>query len=345
MVMKKIFKNSAIIALLCIATNIGFTACSDWTDTESIDINSPNTGNMDANTYAKYLKSIREYKKQDHKLVYTWYDNSVKVPVNRSNHLTSLPDSIDIVVLMHPDSLVNRELEEISTIKNDKSMQVIFSIDYNQFEQEYRNTLEIGGVFNDSVFITHLKGRVQDYLSLADKYNYDGIIIKYGGKATQHLTTAELEAYKTLQNTFISPIKEWYNNNSSKIIAFEGKPENLLDKTILTSCKNIVIDGVNSTSLENIIYDLEMSSVNGVPTDRFITKVSATSFSDSDKETGYFVNGSIAVSETALWISKPETKYTKSGIGIYNVQNDFFNPSRTYPNTRNAIKLLNPSFN
>lgn len=345
--MKSIFNKNTIVGFLCLAMGIGFSACSDWTENEALDVNIPNVEDIDPALYAKYLESIRNYKKTDHKMVYVWYDNSTKEPINRSHHLTALPDSIDVVALIHPDNLSDREIVEMEKVRNEKGMQIIFTVDYEAIKLNYENSLPEGETLKEDAFITHLTAQVNGQLALVDKYNYDGVSFKYNGKATTHMTEAELATYTKLQTSFVSIISQWKEGHSSKLLVFEGKPQNLLDKTILKSCQNIVIDGMSEVSVEAMAFNIEMAMVAGVPNDRFVVLVSTVSLDASDNKTGYFNKSQDvrAIPETAIWLAKPESKYTKSGIGIYNVQNDFFNPTLTYPYTRGAVNTLNPSPN
>ena len=343
--MKNILKNNTIITILCIVFSMGFASCSDWTDTESVDVNRPNAGDVDPAVYAKYLEAIRAYKLQDHKLMYAWYDNFHGTPQNRSQHITALPDSVDVISLMNPDNLSDLELKEIEKVRNDKGMKVVFDVDYAAFVKEYQTVLGISGVFVDSVFVKdYLEPGVKKSLDLVNKYNYDGIIFSYQGKSTIHMPSAQVLKYTTSQNAFLNPIKAWHTANPSKLLIFEGKPENLLDNTILTTCKNIIINGMDQTSALSIAAKVQEALVAGVPTDRFIFKVSATSLNAEEASVGYFSNGDLASKATAEWVSNSASNYTKAGMGIYNVQNDFFNPMLTYWNTRKAINILNPSF-
>ena len=355
--MKRKIKNNSIIACLCmVAMGMMFSSCSDWTENENLKINIPNVETVDAHVYAKYLESLRNYKQTDHKMVYAWYDNSQKAPFNRSHHLTALPDSIDIVSLMYPDDLDYREIKEINSIRKDKGMKVVFTVDYEALRREFEKAQEENeqpkeegetAQSEQELFVSFLNDKVDKSLALIDKYDYDGVSVKYNGKSTFHMTQEELETYTLYQNTYLNPVKKWHEEQPSKVLIFEGKPQNLIDRAFLQSCVNIVINGMSEVSVQGLAYSLEMAAVDNVPTDRFVIKVSALSLDPADTETGYFNQeyGLIAIPQTALWIAQPDTKYVKAGIGIYNIQNDFFNPTLTYPHTRTAINTLNPSPN
>ena len=76
---KKSFKGIALAAFSVLA----LSACSDWTDSESIKLKEPGIDEQSPELYAKYLKNLQEYKNSDHKIVYGWFDNSEKVPFSR----------------------------------------------------------------------------------------------------------------------------------------------------------------------------------------------------------------------------------------------------------------------
>ena len=82
---KKSFKGIALAAFSVLA----LSACSDWTDSESIKLKEPGIDEQSPELYAKYLKNLREYKNSDHKIVYGWFDNSEKVPFSRGQHMSN----------------------------------------------------------------------------------------------------------------------------------------------------------------------------------------------------------------------------------------------------------------
>ena len=63
---KKSFKGIALAAFSVLA----LSACSDWTDSESIKLKEPGIDEQSPELYAKYLKNLQEYKNSDHKIVY-----------------------------------------------------------------------------------------------------------------------------------------------------------------------------------------------------------------------------------------------------------------------------------
>ena len=89
----------------------------------------------------KYLENLRQYKADtEHKKVYAWFDNSEKNPASRAQHITSLPDSIDIVGLMCPSELATFEKEEIVTLRQ-KGTKVVYAISYDEIKAQYENLI------------------------------------------------------------------------------------------------------------------------------------------------------------------------------------------------------------
>ena len=95
---KKSFKGIALAAFSVLA----LSACSDWTDSESIKLKEPGIDEQSPELYAKYLKNLQEYKNSDHKIVYGWFDNSEKVPFSRGQHMSDVPDSLDVIIATTP---------------------------------------------------------------------------------------------------------------------------------------------------------------------------------------------------------------------------------------------------
>ena len=81
---------------------VALSACSEWTETESIVLEENGVNQQNPAAYAKYLENLANYKKSDHKVTYGWFDNSEKTPYTRGQHLADVPDSLDAVVLNTP---------------------------------------------------------------------------------------------------------------------------------------------------------------------------------------------------------------------------------------------------
>lgn len=368
--MKNRLKNSLFFPVLCLLMVAGFSACSDWTETESLKVNAPNIGNQDPELYARYLEHLRAYKKSDHKIVYSWFDNSLKQTFSSGHHIVTVPDSVDIISLMSPDHLTDQEIEEMRTVQNDKGTKVIFTISYPEIERQYKAWLEEqegnqetpavvaekggnnegeSGEVPENGFTTYMTSYMDRALALVDKYGYDGLAIHYEGKSSNHMTEAEKAEYTALQQAFLAKVTGWYAGHKGKMLVFEGLPQNLVDKSILNDCKYIVLRTYTAASLYNLVYNVNMACVDGVPTDRFIVSVQPFSTDESDVKTGHFADtgdgNTSAILQAATWVASSEGEnYTKAGLGIYNIQQDYFNTILIYQYTREAISMMSVAY-
>lgn len=338
-------KNRIILcALWLIVFALG--ACSKWTEVESVKINTPNIKTQNPELYARYLENLRNYKNSDHKSVYVWFDNSEKKPFSRAHHLTDLPDSVDVVVLMHPGNLAEYELKDMENIRKDKGTKIITAINFDAVKLEYDSMLadkiKEDPTYVPTIFLDVLKDQVRSLLLNADKYGYDGVLISYQGKTISDLNKNELEEYTNNEKLFIGMIGDWCKRRKDKIMVFQGRPQNLVDKSILANCKLIILPSEDATNKDLFSYKIEMASVTDVPTDRFAIAVSTTSLDKADKKTGFLSGTTRALESAVEWSTAVYADFMISGIGIYNVSNDYFSTSLNYKYTRNAITTLNP---
>lgn len=336
------YKNTVFVFFLLLSTFL--FSCSDWTKVESIDIQEPSITHQNPTLYAKYLENLRAYKKSDHKQVYVWFDNSEKTPRSMAHHLTTLPDSIDVVSLMFPDHLAEWELQEIQEIRSQKGMEVIYTISFDAIKAVYNAKVEsatdeepIASLFED-----FLVDSLQYALSLVKRYEYDGICIEYTGKSIQHMTASERSEYTKNERIFMGIAADWQKRNPERSIIFEGKPQNLTDKAFLEKCKLVMVSGKRATSEGMLTHQLLLAAVEGVPQSRLGMVVSAPSLNDPNKAEGYFSNGVLAMKGLASWAPKVYNGIELLGVGVYNVSTDYYGGNRVYDSTRRVISSMNP---
>ncbi|WP_423129031.1 glycoside hydrolase family 18 [Gaoshiqia sp. Z1-71] len=331
-----------------------FSACEEWAQPESLTIVQANIEEQNPELYAQYLENLKAYKNSDHKIVLAWFDNKIKIPVTRAHHLSAIPDSVDIVMMMYPDELCEREIREIESIRANKGTRVIYTISYPEIESLYSATIEAeieeSGISATETagFTAFLNSYMNNALALTDKYNYDGICLLYKGKDLTYLDDEDkYNEYASRQEAFLSKISQWYTNHENKTLIFEGSPQNIINKPFLSSCSYIVLGNTTAASAYQLTLNTKMAITGGVPTDRFIVSVPTCSLDPDDVKTGYFTNQSgtavRAITEAAYWVTTSEPGYKKAGIGIYNIQNDYYNTSLVYKYTREAIHIMNPS--
>lgn len=337
-----------ILSLLTVVFALFLSSCSDWTETESVAIVEPDIKKQNPELYGRYLDNLKAYKASDHKVLYAWFNNSEKVPFNRSQHVENLPDSIDVVVLTHPDNLTDSELSEINTLRNDKGTKFFFPFSYDAVKLKYDTMLkeweEAGKVTPEPKgFAFFLTDTLQYTFKVADKYDYDGIVFRFNGKSLIHLDVKQKEEQTLLEDLFIGIIRAWMNNDKDKIVVFEGKPQNLLNKPFLQECRHIVLPMPVATNASNIMYNVLSACEEGVPVDRFVITTETTSVDPADTKTGYWTDGTRSLISTATWAAASYNDFSIAGLAVYSVNNDYFNLQHVYGFTKAAIDILNPS--
>ena len=210
---------------------LSFAACSDWTETESLDINYPTLEEQNPELYKQYLKALRDYKAGEHKVVLVSMDNTTSAPAQRNEHLTTMPDSVDIICLMNPDNLHPTLAGEFAKVR-EKGTRVIYNIDYNAIEKLWEKVLadeeankpeeptnpstpeatqdeggEGGGEGEPTPeeelelrFLEFCRQQTVSQLNLCAKYGYDGVQVNYTGRAPQAMQEEEAEWFHQMVN-------------------------------------------------------------------------------------------------------------------------------------------------
>ena len=334
-------------SVLCLTAGLAMAACSDWTEIQGVNIKQQDPATTNPELQATYLQNLRNYKQGDHKVVYAWFDNSEKTPFSRGQHLTAVPDSIDVISLMHPDNLADFELKEMQSIRTDKGTKVVYTVSYETIRSSYDNMVKEETAKNEAYvapdFLPILKEATKKALTLSDTYNYDGIIVGYKGMSILHMTEAEKALYTSYQQAFLGEITTWQGTHKDKMIVFEGNPQNLLNKELLKSCKHIVLNTADITSASMLSVQARLAADVNVPAEKFVAVARTTSLDSTDKKTGYYDGTLVAITEAAYWVMTPESGFTKAGLGIYNVQNGYYNPNNVYQFVKQAINIMNPA--
>ena len=353
-------RKSIINTMLAIAVAVLSVACSDWTEQESLPIDTPNIESENNALYQQYLENLRNYKKSYHQQLIGWFDNSNKASSSRAAHLEAVPDKVDIVALMYGDNLSDMERAEMQSIRVNKGTKVIYTIDYETFRQgiENRNN-EISaqneeGVLNNPEyeliplldFATELPGFLDAQLALLDNYGYDGLSIYYNGQSTMFMTEAQKAAQKALQDIVFDRINAVMNIHVDKLFIFEGRPDHLMDKEILRNFSYIVIRTNKASSVPDVTETVKNLLIKDVSTDNIVVCTSPYSTDSEDKTTGSIKdkNGVLqpAIVELAHWVKTPDS-FTKAGLGILRINDDYYNSDIDYKLTQEAIDIMNPS--
>jgi hypothetical protein len=311
--------------------------------------------------YQEYLANLREYKKTYHPVLIGWFDNSDKMLGGRAGHIASLPDKVDIVSLLYGDNLAEVEREEMAAIREDKGTRVVYTIDYEAFladivaqNEEIDVLNEEGAIAGGEAYVPvpridpaeRLPGFMDSQLALLDKYGYDGFTITYVGKPAAFLTEEQYAELQATQDAIFNKVSALIQRNPSKTFLFEGRPDYVLNKELLADFDYIVFRTQEITDMRELNQTVKQSLIPGVPTDNIIVRASPSSLDASDTKTGYIADGQgntlTAITALAYWVTEPEA-FTKAGLGVYRINDDYFNAELDYKYVREAIDIMNPS--
>lgn len=323
------------MAVLMAAVLPGLTAC---TDVESITLNEEDAVTSDTR-YAQYLSNLTAYKQAEHKVVYGWFDNSEKSPSSLGQHITSVPDSVDVVVMTTPE-LADFERADLQTVRG-KGTRVACAVSFDDIKAVYDALASDESTAPAEDFDTYLMAEVENVL--AQTAPYDGLVVEFTGQDPDYMREPDRSAYVATQSAFLNRMAAWKSENASKMLAFRGKPQNLADKSLLQSCEHIILDSEGAASTAAQLTLLAKSALEeGVPSDRFVMAVSTVSLDASDTETGYW-GSTRALGEVAYWATVDDGGFVRAGIAVDGLQNDYYATNGLYTYVKEAINIMNPA--
>lgn len=358
--MKNKLKHTVSMTLLW-ASVLTFSSCSDWTDPESLYLHTPSFEEQHPQLYADYIKDLKDYKAGEHKMTFVSFENPLETPVKQGERLTVVPDSVDFICLNNPDQLHPVVQEEMIKIRG-KGTRTIYNIDYASFETTWKEMSKANPELTEENALQYLGERTDAMLALCDKYNYDGVIVEYAGRSLVSLPEMALAEYNARQQNFFNRVMAWQSNHTDKTLVFYGNVQYLVPENMgmLSKYNYIMLKTAASTNADALALQAylaiqagegavgeEEGAVNPVPSDRFLACVMLPQADDKDQVKGYWNtvdasgNKTLAAQGAAQWITQQSSDYTREGIFIMNVHNDYYN--NTYGYVREVIRIMNPN--
>ncbi len=339
--MNNIIKHGLLSATCALAV-LSMASCD--TDVETVDINQPGIEQQNPELYKTYLANLKAYKQGHHKVLIAGFDNSNKLPFTQAQHINAVPDSVDYVILTNADAVNEREMKEISEIREKKGTRTVYNISFDEIKLQYDNAvanLEDASTFPD--FKTYLLDTVSVRLSYCERFGLDGVIMTFRGKEKITMTDTEKDEYTAWENMFLGMAKDWAERHTDKVLMLQGKPQFYTDQTLFSLTKYLLVPCQDASSSNAVDYTVLKALGNGVPTDKVVPVVESTSTDSSDKATGWWSGNVYATIGGARFVATEHSGYTPAGLTIMNIQNDYYNPSFVYPHIRKAISIMNPN--
>lgn len=357
--MKK-YKQLIKCLMMAVLAVPALSSCSDWTDTESLEFDYVLPSEQDPDAYNAYLGLLRNYKQSQHKIMIAKFDNSGDLVSGQSDRLAALPDSIDYVVLQEADNLKSLLVQDMNDIRQQKGTRTLYAISYADALAKYQAILdEEGAAAQDSEaqadgegeeqpetpaadrFLEVAAQYVNDRLALYDKYGYDGIVVVYSDPAyPAGLSEEEYAQLQARQEAFFAPIQAWAESHQEAAFIFEGYPQNVIDPAVFTQADYVVVTMLDAVSSDELVWAAEMALTEGVPSDRIVFGVTIPDMTD-DKATDGYWGSDYAVVGAAYTVISANGSFTKAGLCVDNVEDDYFNVDYIYPHVREAIQIMN----
>lgn len=357
--MKK-YKQLIKCLMMAVLAVPALSSCSDWTDTESLEFDYVLPSEQDPDAYNAYLGLLRNYKQSQHKIMIAKFDNSGDLVSGQSDRLAALPDSIDYVVLQEADNLKSLLVQDMNDIRQQKGTRTLYAISYADALAKYQAILdEEGAAAQDPEaqadgegeeqpetpavdrFLEVAAQYVNDRLALYDKYGYDGIVVVYSDPAyPAGLSEEEYAQLQARQEAFFAPIQAWAESHQEAAFIFEGYPQNVIDPAVFTQADYVVVTMLDAVSSDELVWAAEMALTEGVPSDRIVFGVTIPDMTD-DKATDGYWDSDYAVVGAAYTVISANGSFTKAGLCVDNVEDDYFNVDYIYPHVREAIQIMN----
>ena len=357
--MNNILKTIALSA----AVILGAAACSEWTEQQPVDFNYLTIEDKNPELYAAYMQSIRDYHATEHQVLIARFDNKAGVPAGRADHVTCLPDSVDIVVLNNYELINENTLKEVKEIREKKAIPTLISLDYAALEKEYKAYLETleaetpeeveetepaegeegTEVDPEAMRNQWFADKAAGFVAKAKEYDMAGIMVSYTGKGLLSLKEAELAATQAFQEAFFAPLLS-YVAETGNMFFYEGNPVTLVaPQDVLAQATYIIVPAEDVTTIVGYNFAVSMAMGEGIPSDRFVIGVTAFDVTDETATDGLFSGGISAIEGAARWAVAPASSYSKAGVCVNHAQFDYYNMQNVYREINAAIATMNPS--
>lgn len=217
-----------------------FSACSDWTEMESINQDSL----LSNETSSEYYAGLREWKaKKDHQITFGWYGNWTGVGANLEHSMRSLPDSVDFISIWgswrNLTDAQKKDLKYVQEVKGTKALLcfIVANIGDQVTPEEVRDNWQENAFGSEQEAVNNYWGWTSDDESVVasaidryakalcdtiHKYNYDGFDIDYEPHFGH---SGNLSSYGDRMLIFCQSMRN--HLGSGKYLVVDGEPQSM----------------------------------------------------------------------------------------------------------------------
>ena len=309
-------KNNIIIKLFrCMAVStlaLGAAACSEWTETEPVDLQVERPQNQDPAFWAEYTAALRAYKQGDHFLIYARLYNSPTPSTSEQDYMRCLPDSLDIVSLTNADNFSKFDAEDLS-VMHEKGTRVLYQVDYAARSEEFSS---------DAALTAYLDGVIGTVAAHGlDGYSFTGI--------PNAAIPARAEAAARIVERLSGAKAE------GQLLVFEGNPL-FVAEADRAKVDYFVLDTETTTDVMTLKLQVaHATTYMGIAPEKLLLAASAGSPLYDENSGESAANSGMAERVVSLG--------PLAGLAAYDLHNDYYDAERNYPLLSAAIQVLNPS--
>lgn len=287
-----------------------FAACSDWTETETVDNKVNKPWEQDPELWSQYTAALRAYKQSEHFIVYARLNNSPEVAGSEKDFMRSLPDSLDFVSLTNADNFSAFDRKDLPMM-HQKGTKVLYRVDYAARKTELSDAAKLGAYLDKVIASVKANGM--------DGYSFTGIP-QMGDAAT-----AEAAAL----------IVSKLSADPDKSLIFEGNPL-FVAEADRSKVDYFVLDTEKEENVLNVrLQVLNALNYGAVPASKIVLAAEAeATLRDEDRKEH------AAIEEMARRVV---SFGPLAGLATYTIEKDYYHADRNYSTIRKAIQTLNPS--
>lgn len=327
--MKKIIY--AIIILFA-----SFTACSDWTDVETTNVQGP-VEHID-----EYYKNLRAYKKSDHQICFGWFGGWTGSGASMVSRLSAIPDSVDMVGLWgnmwHRDKMTPEKYEDLKFVREVKGTKILVTTLLGWTGKELPNIPEEDWPQDRQEGLkAYAKALAEEIIDLG----FDGLDIDYeptiGGPADVRDCPRgdDMVVFVKELGKYLGP-----QSGTDKILVIDGQND-LLPQEVGHYFDYAIAQAYTTTSPVSLQTRYNAIKKIFKPEQFIVTENFESYWKSGGVNYNDPVHGTIpSLLGMAYW---QPNEGRKGGAGSYHMEYEYANPEADYKYLRQAIQIMNPA--
>lgn len=282
-----------------------------------------------------YYARLRAYKKTPHKLAFGWYGSWTAISSSKQNHMSSVPDSMDIIsVWSQWHSLSKEQIADKAFVQQILGAKVVFCISAKDMPAEFK----VDGQITEEGIVAYAKAWGKDSM---DKYQYDGMDIDFetavDHQGPMNTNPANFKKFAEELSKYIGP-----KSGTGRLFLIDGNIDsNWLPDNIAELCDYAVSQAYNCSGASNL--DGRTASAGGMGwrpeqiifTENFesLWSTGGVTYTTPDRQSMPSLLGMAHYAKTS----------TSAGFGSYHMEYEYGNSEMQYKYMRQAIQLANPA--